>query len=768
MKVNFKLIGVDCAVCASKLENVINKLEFIKNANLSFVDLKLYVETTENYDKSEQELESALQEITSKVLPNVVVKNLKKQNYLDSLKAKSKNKNFKEKDVTISKLNHTHINDNSIEDIIENENINVLPNLNSFNSNEIEPQNSSYKINWFNFDFIRVYVSTFLFFLALVLPIGFWWKLPIYLVSYLVVGFDVILGAVKNIVKGKFLDEKFLMSIASIAAFCIGEFPEAVAVMLLYQIGELFQNHAVQKSRSAIGSIINLKPDYANKIVNGEVVVVEPELLEIKDIILIKVGEKVPTDVQIVKGETNFNTSSITGESMPQYAKENDKIYSGSINLTNAIYAKVLNKYSDSTVAKILDLVENNSAKKSRAENFITKFAKYYTPIVVLIALLLFAFFPLYSGGIISAVNKSAVFLVISCPCALVISIPLTYYCGLGLSAKNGLLIKGANVLDNINSLRAICFDKTGTITKGEFKITEINAEANEDEMLKLLVYAESTSNHPIAKCIVGENKVNHKLITESKEIMGQGIIATINNDKIICGNEKLFNNNKIKFVPQTCAGTIIYIAKNKEYLGYVVVSDVIKEHSKFAINELNNKKIKTIMLTGDNQVTAEYVSYEVGVSEYKHSLLPQDKVAEFENIEKEFKNVGYVGDGINDAPVLNSASVGYAMGLNGSDSAIEFADVVIMTDNLNSVNDSIKIAKITRKIATENIVFCLIIKLAIMVLGVLNLAPMYLAIFADVGVSILAILNAIRIFLIKFNTNKSIKKSNNLKKKNS
>lgn len=758
MKVNFKLVGVDCAVCASKLENAINKLPYIKSASLNFVDLKLYVETIPDYSSSEQELENNLQELTTKVLPNVIVKSLSKQNYLDKLKSKSKNKNFVNSNVSLTTVSHNHVTEQDIEEALKQEELNNLPSLQSFSKHEEVVSNvkSTHKINWFSLSFIKVYASLILFILGLTLPVGFWWKFSIYLVSYVIVGYDVVFSAIKNIFKGKFLDEKFLMSLASIAAFCINEMPEAVAVMLLYQIGELFQNHAVQKSRSAIGNIINLKSESANKIVNGEVSVVTPDDLQLNDIILIKVGEKVPTDVEIIKGQTNFNTSMVTGESMPMFAEPSTKVYSGCINLTEAVYAKVTSVYADSTVAKILDLVENNTENKSKAENFITKFAKYYTPIVVFIAVILFALFPLYGGGITEAIHKSAVFLVISCPCALVISIPLTYYCGLGVSAKNGLLIKGANVLDSINELKAVCFDKTGTITLGKFKITEIYAENNEKVMLKYLVYAESVSNHPIAKCIVANNKINQNLITSAKEIMGKGVVATVEGNQIICGNEKLLKDYKVKFNPQNVAGTIIYVAKNKEYLGYVVVSDVIKPTSKQAIANLKTYNIKSVMLTGDNQATAEFVAFEVGLSEFKHNLLPQNKVAEFETLKSQHKFVGYVGDGINDAPVLNKAHVGYAMGLNGSDSAIEFADVVVMTDDLNSVVDSIKIAKATRKIAIQNIVFCLVIKLAIMVLGILNLAPMYLAIFADVGVSMLAILNAIRIFLVKFNKNKS------------
>ena len=757
MKVNFKLVGVDCAVCASKLESAINKLSFIKSASLSFVDLKLFVETTDDCNFSEQELEDNLQELTSKVLPNVTVKSSNKQNYLDKLKSKSKNKEFINAEVTVKTSNHTHISDEEVTKIVNNKNLSKLPKLDCFsseNTNNLNNEIKTYKINFLSYNFIRVYFSAILFLLGIFLPVGFWWKFSIYLLSYLIVGYDVIYSAVKNIFKGKFLDEKFLMSLASIAAFIIKEMPEAVAVMLLYQVGELFQNHAINKSRHAIGNIVNIKPEYANLVVGEEIKVVEPEQLNLNDIILIKAGEKVPTDVKVIKGETNFNTSAVTGESMPMFATNNTVVYSGSININSPVYAVVLSDYSNSTVAKILDLVENNSQNKSKAENFITKFAKYYTPTVVCLAVILFALFPLYGGGIIEGIHKASVFLVISCPCALVISIPLTYYCGLGVSAKNGLLIKGANILDNINKLKAICFDKTGTVTKGEFKITEIYAVSNQNEMLKYLVYAESISNHPIAKCIVNNNKINQKLITSATEIMGQGVVATVEDNKIICGNSALLKNNGVSFNEQMVAGTIIYIAKNNEYLGYVVVNDVIKESAKFAIKELTSYNIKTIMLTGDNKVTAEYVAYEVGLSDYKYELLPQNKVNELKNLEKEYGYVGFVGDGINDAPVLKNSFVGYSMGIKGSDTAIEASDVVLINDDLSSVISSIKIAKQTRKISIQNIIFCLIIKFAIMVLGVFNLAPMYLAIFADVGVSMLAILNAIRIFLIKFNKN--------------
>lgn len=750
MKINFKVVGVDCAVCAGNLETAINKLPYIQSASLNFVDLKLYVETVDDFDKSEQELEYMLQEITSKVLPNVTIKNLKKQNYLDKLKSRSNNSAFKSNDVTTSSRPHSHLSSEEIDKLLLAETIDKLPDNDDSTEGSKNYQIAKYKINWLSFDFIKVYISLILFVLGLTLPFGFWVKLPIFLTAYLVVGYEVVFSAIKNLLRGKLLDEKFLTSIASIAAFCINEMPEAVAVMLLFQIGELFQDTAVDKTRNAISNIVSLKADFANKVVNNEVTKVEPEDLELNDIILIKVGEKVPTDVEIVKGETTFDVSSITGESIPKVAEKNTLIMSGSINLSCSVYARVVSKYQDSTVAKILDLVENNSSKKSRAENFISKFARYYTPIVVGIAVLLFALFPLYSDGIVGAIHRAAVFLVISCPCALVISIPLTYFCGIGFSAKNGLLIKGANVLDDINSLKAICFDKTGTITKGQFKIVEVNAIKNENEMLKYLVYAESISNHPIAKCIVGNNKVDSSIIEDSQEILGKGIVATIDHNIILCGNEKLMQDYNVEFNPQQCSGTIIYVAKNNKYLGYVVVDDEIKSDAKNTMQNLKNNQIKVIMLTGDNKATAELISFETGIDDYKFNLLPHEKVEKFESIVNEYKSVAFVGDGVNDTPVLSMAKVGFSMGIKGSDSAVEQSDVVIMNDNLSAVCDSIKIAKKTKSIAIQNIVFSLGIKLAIMLLGAFGLANMYLAIFADVGVSIIAILNAIRIFTTK------------------
>lgn len=753
MKVVYIVENVDCAVCAGNLENAIKKLSFIKSASLDFVKLKLYIETIEDYNETETELTKKLQLLTTKVLPNVTIKNLSSLSFVEKRK-KQLGQTVAERKAMPLATSHKAMQDDELEQKLNELNLGQNQETNSnqcCSLDKCKKKPKKLKINFLSKEFVRIYLCLFFFILGLALPINFYIKLPFYLTAYIVIGYDVILSAIKNIFKGKLLDEKFLMSLASIAAFVVGEHPEAVMVMLLYQIGELFSDNAVSKTRNAIDEIVNLKAENANLVVDGKIEVITPEELKKGDLILIKVGEKVPTDVIIKKGETNFDVSSITGESVPAFKTEGEQVLSGSINLSSAVYALVESEYKNSTVAKILELVENNGANKSRAENFITKFARFYTPVVVFVAIILFSLFPLY-GTVFDGLKRAAVFLVISCPCALVISVPLTYFCGLGLSAKNGLLIKGANVLDGINSLKAICFDKTGTLTYGKFVISEVNAvNCDSDEMLKYLQLAESTSNHPIAKCIINGKNINTNLIKNSKEILGQGVLVNLNSgERILCGNEKLLQKYKVPFNPEQLNGTIIYVALNKRYLGYVVINDEIKSDAKFEINKLNTNRIKTIMLTGDNAATANYVASCVGLSEVRSNLLPQDKVAEFNKVKAENKYVAFVGDGVNDAPVLNTATVGYSMGLNGSDSAIECSDVVIMTDNIASVNHSIKIAKTTRRLVIENIVFSLGVKLAIMILNILGISNMYLAVFADVGVSIIAILNAVRIFMLK------------------
>ena len=548
MKAVYFVENVDCVVCASNLENAIKKLSFIKTASLDFVKLKLYVETIPEFSETEAELTKKLQIVTTKVLPNVTLKNYNSLNYVEK-RRKQLGQTVTERKVEPLKTEHKALTDLELDEIVVNaenikqENIEEVTKTSSTNLQK----HSKLKINFLSFNFIKIYLCLFFFILGVALPIGKFIKLPFFLIAYIIIGYDVIFSAVKNVIKGKLLDEKFLMSLASIAAFAIGEFPEAVMVMLLYQIGELFSNNAVSKTRHAIDQIVNLKAESANLVKGNTVVNVNPEELKVGDKILIKVGEKVPTDVQICGGETSFDVSSITGEAIPMVVSKNSMVSSGAINLTNAVYAIVKNEFKNSTVAKILDLVENNGANKSKAENFITKFAKYYTPIVVLVAIIVFACFPLY-GSVIEGIKKAAVFLVISCPCALVISVPLTYFCGLGISAKNGLLIKGANVLDEINNLKAICFDKTGTLTYSKFVINEVNAvNSDTNELLKYLLLAESTSNHPIAKAITQNKLSDLTLIKNSKELLGQGVLVNlVDGTRILCGNEKLLSKYKI------------------------------------------------------------------------------------------------------------------------------------------------------------------------------------------------------------------------------
>ncbi len=740
MKVVYLTENVDCSVCAANLERAISKLDYIKSASLDFVQLKLYVTTVENCNFTETELTKRLQALTSKVLPNVTLKNINSLKFI----AKYKNQN----NYKIPEINN---NSNNQHTVLSDELLDSLINQTENNVSQ-KPNKTKHKVNFFSFEFIKIYISIAFLILGVCLPINKYLKLPFYLISYLIVGYSVIIAAVKKIFKGKLLDEKFLTTIASIAAFCIFECLEAVIIMLLFQVGEIFSKNAVSKSKQVINEIVNLKAEFANLLQNNTIKQVNPEDLNIGDTILIKVGDRVPVDSKIIKGESSFDVSSITGESMPKDVSIGEQILSGCINLANPVYATVISKYENSTVAKILDLIENNGQNKANAEKFITKFAQYYTPIIVLIAAIIFALFPVY-GTVVDGINRAAVFLVISCPCALVISVPLTYFCALGFGAKHGLLIKGSNVLDNIASLKGVCFDKTGTLTYGKFELTEVNAiNCDTNEMLEYLQLAESISNHPIAKCIVNDKNIDSSTIKSSKEILGYGVLVNLNNgNRILCGNEKLLTKYKIPFNPELINGTIIYIALNKRYLGYVVISDIIKENAKEQINHLKNNNIKTIMLTGDNVATAQYVSSIIEVDQVYSNLLPQDKVSMFNKIKADLNNnVAFVGDGVNDTPVLNCASVAYSMGINGSDSAVESSDVVIMNDNISAVNTSIKIAKQTRKLVIENIIFSLSIKLLVMILNIIGITNIYLAIFADVGVSIIAILNSLRIFTLK------------------
>ncbi len=574
-----------------------------------------------------------------------------------------------------------------------------------------------------------------------------------YIFAYLIIGFDVLKKALRNIFHGEIFDENFLMLIATIGAICIKEFPEAIAVMLLYQIGEEFQSIAIGKSRNAIKELIKIKPEFANVKRNGEIIQVKPEDVEIGEIIVIKSGEKVPLDGRVEKGTSMLDTKTITGESVPRKINEQELIYSGSINLNAILEVRVTKKFEDSTVSKILELVEEATSKKAKTEKFITKFAKYYTPIVCLLALCLAIVPPLvFKQEWLSWVYRALVFLVISCPCALVISVPLGFFGGIGGASKKGILIKGSNYLENLSKARYAVFDKTGTITKGVFEIQKIvPVDISEEELIRVAAHGEKFSNHPVAISIRKKykGKYDEEKVENLEEIPGKGIKAKIFFKETLIGNAKLLKDYDIKFREINEIGTIIYIAINGEYKGYILISDEIKSEAKNSILELKKEKIKeTVILTGDESKIANQIAKEVGVDRCIGDLLPEQKL---ENLEEIFKNkkdnerVIFVGDGINDSPCLARADIGIAMGGIGADSAIEAADVVIMTDELTKIADGIKISKKAMRIVKQNIVFALTVKILVLALGAIGIANMWLAVFADVGVSIIAILNSMK-----------------------
>ena len=607
---------------------------------------------------------------------------------------------------------------------------------------------------------IKIIISLILFLIALI--INFNNELVneiIFLVAYIIVGFEILRKAIRNITRGKIFDENFLMSVATIGAFGIGEFPEAVAVMLFYQIGELFQSYAVDKSRKSISNLMDIRPDFAYVERDGEIKKVDPDEVKIGEIIVVKPGEKIPLDGTVIEGDSSIDTKALTGESLPQDVSEGSQVISGCINLTGFIKIKVSKEYGESTVSKILDLVENASSKKSQSENFITKFAKYYTPIVVIIAVFLAIIPPLLIDNATFSdwIYRALSFLVVSCPCALVISIPLSFFGGIGGASKMGILIKGSNYLEQLANTEIIVFDKTGTLTEGVFEVQKVKAiDISEDELLKITAYAENYSNHPISLSVrkAYGKEIDEKQIQDTDELSGRGIVAKIENKEILVGNEKLMNDKKIKFDKCKDIGTVLYIAINGKFAGYIVISDKIKKDSKKAIEDLKKNNIKeTIMLTGDRKTVGESVAKELGIDKVYTELLPNDKVEKVENLLKETSENGklaFVGDGINDAPVLAISDIGIAMGGLGSDAAIEAADIVLMTDEPSKIVSAINLSKRTMKIVKENIIFAIFIKILVLILSAVGLSTMWWAVFADVGVSIIAILNALRVLRVK------------------
>lgn len=591
-----------------------------------------------------------------------------------------------------------------------------------------------------------------------------WWLEGIlYLIPYFVIGYDILRKAVKGILKGQVFDENFLMAIATIGAIGLKEFREGVAVMLFYQVGELFQSCAVGKSRKNIAALMDIRPDYANVMVDGNLERVDPDDVEIGTEIIVNPGEKVPIDGVVTGGSSTLNTSALTGESVPREIACGDEIISGCINLTGVIKVRTTKEFGESTVSKILDMVENSSMKKSRSENFITRFAKYYTPIVCYSALALAILPPLVS--LIIGVSpewqkwviRALTFLVISCPCALVISIPLSFFGGIGCASTNGILVKGSNYLEALASTGYVVFDKTGTLTKGVFEVNGVFAENGFDshELLEYAAYAENASSHPISLSLKNAygNKIDADKVSGIEEIAGHGVSAVVDGHKVYAGNLKLMNKIGVQVVNEHNDGTIVYVAVDDKYAGCIVISDVIKPTTKQAIEGLKNQNIKTVMLTGDSKAVADRVAAEIGIDIVKSELLPADKVAEVEKL-IENKNpkekVAFAGDGINDAPVLSRADIGIAMGALGSDAAIEAADVVLMDDDPAKISLAMRIAIKTLRIVKENIVFALAIKLVCLVLGALGIANMWIAIFADVGVMVIAVVNATRALRLK------------------
>lgn len=576
----------------------------------------------------------------------------------------------------------------------------------------------------------------------------------LYLIPYGIIGWDVLWRAIRNIKNGQVFDENFLMSVATVGAFGCGEYPEAVAVMLFYQVGELFQSVAVDRSRKSISALMDIRPDYANMERNGELVQVDPEEVSVGDVIVVKAGERVPLDGTVLEGTSSLDTAALTGESLPRDVQAGDEVVSGCVNLTGVLHVKVNKPFGESTVAKILDLVENSSSKKAKAENFITKFARYYTPAVVFAALALAALPPLLGmGPWLMWVQRALNFLVVSCPCALVISIPLSFFGGIGGASKQGILVKGGNYLEALAQAGIVVFDKTGTLTKGSFEVTAVHPQqVSEGELLELAALAERFSDHPISRSIQAacQSAPDPNRVTDAKEIAGHGVRAVVDGKTVLAGNQKLMDQFHIPF-EDAChhVGTIIHVAVDGVYMGHIVISDQVKEGAKETLRDLKATGVrKTVMLTGDSQAVGQAVARQLGLDEVHAELLPGDKVDQVERLLQSKgpkEQLVFVGDGINDAPVLSRADIGVAMGAMGSDAAIEAADIVLMDDDLKKLPVAVRIARKTLRIVRENIVFALAVKFLVLILSALGVANMWWAVFADVGVSVIAILNSMR-----------------------
>ena len=726
--------GLDCPNCAAKIERKLNTLQKIKAATVDFLGKRVIVESE---DFSQDELAKFIQTEVDKIEDGVKISTKRLHSH-----------------------GHTHHHSHSHSRV--------------HSHSHTHGEGDTDKIKK------KLLIGGIIFVLGIFIPKTlFIPKFAVFLVSYFIIGGDVLVSAVKNILRGQVFDENFLMAIATIGAFAIGEYPEGVAVMLFYQLGELFQGIAVNNSRKSIIALMDIRPDYANLKTDSEIKKVNPDEIKVADIIVVKPGEKVPLDGKIITGNSTFDTSALTGESLPREAKTGDIVLSGFINKTGLVEIEVAKVFSESTVSKILNLVENASSKKSKTENFITKFAKYYTPAVVITALIMAIFPPLLipNATFTDWIYRALIFLVVSCPCALIISIPLGFFGGIGGASKHGILVKGANYLEALNDVESIVMDKTGTLTKGVFKVTEINVENNvkindfennktdltQPLLLKYAAHIEKFSNHPIAQSIVSEYensiaKTDESIVKDFKEISGFGIKANINNHQILAGNSKLMNSENIRFDKKENLGTVVYIAFNRQYIGNILISDEIKEDSPKAIRGMKANGIKEIvMLTGDNNAIGKNIAEKLEIDKVFAELLPNEKVEKLEEIYKtksEKGKVVFVGDGINDAPVLARADIGIAMGGVGSDAAIEAADVVIMNDEPSKIVTAMKIAKKTKTIVWQNITLAFAVKLIVLILGLFGDATMWEAVFADVGVALLAVLNATRVLKYKVNEN--------------
>ncbi len=701
----FELEGLNCSNCALKIEDQVKKLDGMENVELNFATSTLKVAAEES---RMAQIKEELQQISDRIEPGVKVKD-KGTGGAESSEAESSLKSYlwQKRNIFLGTL---------------------------------------FFIFALSFAHLNIFSNTVFNNLAL----------ASYIAAYFLIGYPVLKAAVLNIGRGQIFDENFLMVIATIGAFGIREYPEAVAVMLFYMVGELFQERAVNNSRRSIKDLMDIQAEYANLIKDDQIIKVEPEQLKVEDLIAVKAGEKIPVDGKVVSGETALETSALTGESLPKDVAEGDSVLSGMINLNKLITVRVKKEYKDSTVKKILELVENASSKKAPTEQFITKFARYYTPFVVLTAVLVAVLPPLFTGAAFSQwFYRSLIFLVVSCPCALVVSIPLGFFGGIGLASKNGILVKGGNYLEALNELDSIIFDKTGTLTEGNFRVTEINifSEHSREEILNIAAEVEQFSNHPIAQSIVeaAADYKKHSAASDYQEISGAGIKALLDNNQILAGNERLMQKNNIDFQKTKSTGTAVYLAKNGEFLASIIISDQLKGDSEAAVSKLKELGIKNLaMLTGDNNSAAADIASRLGLDNFYAELLPDQKVEKVEELLQNSKKLAFVGDGINDAPVLARSDLGIAMGGLGSDAAIEAADVVLMTDEPSKIVTALNIAAKTKNLVWQNIIMALSIKAAVMILSIFGMASMWAAVFADVGVALMAVFNVMRILKTK------------------